>query len=73
MMHIIFCRTNQKNVLQKEIKDRTFEVYLSNEEPSQFLIPIPSDWITKNDLCQFLPCFLNFLSNQEQFGLFFAA
>ena len=27
-MHILFCCTNWKNVLQKEIKDWTFEIYV---------------------------------------------
>ena len=34
IMHILFCRTNQINVLQKEIKDWTFEVYLLTGETS---------------------------------------
>ena len=33
-MNILCCRINQKNVLQKEIKDCTFEVYLLTREPS---------------------------------------
>ena len=33
-MNILCCRINQKNVLQKEIKDWTFEVYLLTREPS---------------------------------------
>ena len=35
-MYILFCCTNQKNVLQKEIKDWTFEVYLLTGEPSSW-------------------------------------
>ena len=33
-MYILFCGTNQKNVLQKNIKDWTLEVYLLIGEPS---------------------------------------
>ena len=43
IMHISFCRTNQKNVLQKVIKDWHFEVYLLTGEPSQF-------WFLLSDL-----------------------
>ena len=35
-MYILFCRKNQKNVLQMEIKDRNFEVYLLAEELSSW-------------------------------------
>ena len=31
-MHILFSRTNQKNVLQKETKSWAFEVYLATGE-----------------------------------------
>ena len=39
IMHSLFCWINQENVLQKEIKDWAFKVYLLTREPSQFLIP----------------------------------
>ena len=32
IINILFCRKNQKNVLQKEIKDWTLEAYLLIEE-----------------------------------------
>ena len=35
-MYILFCRKNQKNVLQMEIKDQNFEVYLLAEELSSW-------------------------------------
>ena len=40
IMHFLFCGTNQKNVLQKEIKDRAFEVYLLTWEPSSWFLLI---------------------------------
>ena len=55
-MLILFCRTNQENVLQKEIKDWAFEVPLLTGEPSQVLIP--ADWVIENDLCQII-CLLS--------------
>ena len=70
-MHILFCRTNQKNVLLKEIKDWAFEVYLLTGEYSQFLIS--SDWIIEDDLCQILWVVLEFFVKRRGFGLFFAA
>ena len=36
IMHILFCCTHQKNVLQKEIKDWNFKVYLFTGEPSSW-------------------------------------
>ena len=62
---------NQKNVLEKEIKDWGFEVYLLTGQLSQFLIP--ADWIIENDLCQILCVVLQFFVKQEGYGLFFAA
>ena len=41
-MHILFCRKNEKNVLQKEIKDWTFEAYLLTEETSSLFSLIES-------------------------------
>ena len=59
-MQILFCRKNQKNVLQKEIKKGT-----------QFLIPV--DWIIENYLCQILYVVLEFFVKGTGFGLFFTA
>ena len=58
-------------MLQKKVKDWTFEVYLLTGEPSQFMIP--ADWIIEMDLCQILCMVLEFFVNQRGFGLFFAA
>ena len=60
IMHILFCRTNQKNVLQKEIKDWTFEVYLLTGEPSSWFALIES---LKMTCARSYARFLNFLSN----------
>ena len=39
-MHILFCYSKYKDMLQKEIKDWTFEVYLLEVYwGTQFLIP----------------------------------
>ena len=51
-----FC-TNEKNVLQREIKDWVFEFYLLTGEPSQFMIS--ADWIIEHDLFHILSWFLN--------------
>ena len=56
-MNIWFCPKNQKSVLQKEVKDWTFEAYLLTEEA--FLDC--SDGIIDNDSCQILCVVLNFL------------
>ena len=64
-------RTNEKNVLQGEIKDWAFEVYLLTGEPSQFMIS--DDSITEPDLYQILHVvfeFLFFLSNGEGWDCF---
>ena len=57
VMNIWFCPKNQKSVLQKEVKDWTFEAYLLTEEA--FLDC--SDGIIDNDSCQILCVVLNFL------------
>ena len=57
-MHILFCCKNQKNMLQKEIKDWTFEVYLLTKETNSWF-PL----IMENDLCQIHCMVLEFLSN----------
>ena len=44
--------TNEKNVLQRQIKDWSFEFYLFTGEPSQFMIS--TDWIIENNLWQIL-------------------
>ena len=53
-----FC-TNEKNVLQREIKDWVFEFYLLTGEPSQFMIS--ADWIIEHDLFHILCVVLEFL------------
>ena len=50
-MHILFCRTNRKNVLQKEITDWTFEVYLLINWGTQPVFDSRC-WIIENNLCQ---------------------
>ena len=56
--HVLFSRTNQKNVLQKEIKDSPFEVYLGNQLGNQIL---DSRWlIIENDLQEILCVVLEF-------------
>ena len=70
IMHIFFCQTNQKNVLQKGMKDWTFEVCLLTGNSIfdsgwlnhwKWLVPdpMPGSWI--------------FLSNGGGFGLFLSA
>ena len=57
--HISFCRANQKNVLHKEIKDWTFEVYLLTREVNSWKTCAGSNaW------------FLKFLSNEEDLDCF---
>ena len=58
-MHILLCCINQKKVLQKEIKDWAYEVYLLTGESSQFLIP--TDFLSNRegvsiDFCSLLSC-----------------
>ena len=45
-MHILFCRANKKNVLQKEIKNWTFEFYLVIGELISWLILTESFQVT---------------------------
>ena len=45
-MHILFCRKNQKNVLQREIKDWTFKAYLLTPDNSSWFLLIESLKIT---------------------------
>ena len=61
-MHILFCHTNQKNLLQKEIKDWTFEAYLLTEETSSRFLLTES---LKMTCARSYAWFLNFLSNGE--------
>ena len=42
IINILFCRKNQKYVLQEEIKDWTFETYLFTEETSSWFPLIES-------------------------------
>ena len=44
--HILFCQTNQKNMLQKRMKDWTFEVYLLTEELSSWFLLIETTKMT---------------------------
>ena len=57
-MHILFCPSNQKNMLQKEMKDWTFEVYLLIGELSSWFPLIESVKITYDSPYVW---FLNFL------------
>ena len=56
-------------MLQKEITDWTFKVYLLTGEPSQFLIL--ADLIIGNDLCQILSVVLEFFFQTERDRIFF--
>ena len=56
IMNILLCPKNQKNVLQKKVKDWSFEAYLLTDET----VLGSSDWII-DDLCQILYVVLNFL------------
>ena len=74
IMHILFCGTNQKNVLQTEIKWwtfvvylLTFEVYLLIGEPSS-LLPL-NEWLKMICVRSYVG-FLNFLSNGEGLDCF---
>ena len=58
----LFCHKNQKNMLQKEIKDWTFNTYLLTEESSSWFLLIGS---LRINLCQILCMVLEFLSNEE--------
>ena len=72
-LFLSFC-TNEKNVLQREIKDWAFEFYLLTGEPSQFMIS--ADWIIEHDLFQILCVvleFLNFFWNGEGWDCFWLA
>ena len=62
-----FCCKNQRNVLQKEVKDRTFETYLLIEEPSFWFLLIES---LKMICARSFASFLNFLSNGEGIDCF---
>ena len=42
IINILFCRKNQKQVLQEEIKDWTFKTYLFTEETSSWFPLIES-------------------------------
>ena len=65
IMHILFCCTNQKNVLQKEMKDWTFEVHLLTDKPTSWFPLIESlkmtcawpYWWFLNFLSEGLDCF----------------
>ena len=66
--------TNEKNVLQREIKDWAFEFYLLTGEPRQFMIS--ADWIIEHVLCQILCVvleFLNLFPNREGWDCFWQA
>ena len=66
IMHILFCPTNQKCVLQKGIKVWTFEVYILTGEFSSWL----ADWIIEDDFCQTLWVVPEFFVKEKGFGLF---
>ena len=58
MSLLSFC-TNEKNVLQREIKNWAFEFYLLTGEPRQSMIS--ADWIIEHGLWQILCVVLEFL------------
>ena len=60
IMHILFCWTYQKNLLQKGMKDWTFEVYLLTGELSSWFRLIES---LKMTCARSYLWFLNFLSS----------
>ena len=60
--------TNEKNTLQKEIKDSAFEFYLLTGEPSQFMTLLIES--LKMTYARSFVWFLNFLSNQEGWDCF---
>ena len=64
-------RKNEKNVLQREIKNWASEFYLLTRELSQFMIS--ADWIIETNLSQILCAVLEFFVKQRGLGLFFAA
>ena len=72
-LFLSFC-TNEKNVLQREIKNLAFEFYLWTGERSQFMIS--ADWIIGHDLfpilCMVLE-FLKFFWNGEGWDCFWLA
>ena len=68
-LFLLFC-TNERKVLQREIKDWAFE-FLTGE-PNQFIIS--ADWIIEHDLYQILCVvleFLNFFFRGESFEIVF--
>ena len=67
MMHILFCCSNQKKVLQKQIKDWTFEVYLLNGE---LLYWFPLMESLKMTCARSYAWFLKFLSHREGLDCF---
>ena len=69
IMHILFSRTNQKNVLQKKIRLNRWSLRINWAIQSL----IPADWIIENDLCQILCLVLDFLVKRRGFALFFMA
>ena len=58
IINILFCCKNQKNMLQEEIKDGTFEAYLLPEETSSSFLLIESFKMT---YARSYVWFLNFL------------
>ena len=67
---LLFYHTSQKNVLQKEVKDWTFEVDLWTGEPSSWFQLIESlKWYVSQILC----VVLEFFVKQWGFEFFFAA
>ena len=66
-MHILFCHKNQKNVLQKEIKDWTFEAYSLTKEVGSWFPLIASLKMTS------ARSYMWFLKFYQTDGLFFVA
>ena len=56
IINILFCRKNQKNVLQEEIKNWTFEAYLLIEETSSWFQLIESLEMTRSCVFRGMCC-----------------
>ena len=75
-MHFLFCRKNQKNVLQKEVKDWTFEAYALTDETTSWFLLIESLKMTFKSVRSYVCVVLEFfikrtekIYNYENFGI----
>ena len=68
IMHILFCRKNQKNVLQKEIKNWVFEAYSFNKETSSWFHWLDHwKWLVPDLMC------MSWIFIKRRVGLFFCS